>query len=645
MKNLLKPLVETPPVQTNESDGIIDTSTDHLKAIRYPNRIHDIAVVGKKSDWHRSFLIRPKYGGRFFFMIYPSGYFSSETLITRQFNLQAFNSQPVVLDITVPPSLRLFDKWEWKVYKTEGANDDEDMFDERDGLEISDGMLTGKSASQAARFAMREKSYSTLLYHTRPVITGEVSFEEERSSENAKIALWSCHQPYGSENGAAVIKQESERILTWYKSEMEKFSPHLIWMLGDSVYSDGTGSLDFVKQVYDKGSWHESSVMRKDLLSLYRLNYRYHWGFESMQKIMRKFPHLGMWDDHEIRDGYGSEESDFKDCNIAIKQIATQAAQEYLFQYSPVLRSETTKNSSVDKHQAYVNNPVAAFIFDGRNSRNYGENMPVPSEVPLLASTLSGLILGAVTGGVLGAAAGTAAGLVTGARLTSEIIDIYRWNNPGEVVSDLQLQDFQRFCNHIKGQAHIKYLLLGNSVPFIYILDFVEAIAAESALAGTDAGTNIRDDIRDSWHSPANRKQLGKLIEILRELHHDRRDIEIINLSGDIHISNAYIFQPEGFRKPLYQVTSSALTNNPPSQESFLNLISVGGPLSFNATSKELGEMERLWQVGKNQNFMTINADSNSIILHLHVYNKEDTDSPEADRILTIRPDQGYILT
>jgi hypothetical protein len=644
MKNLLKPLSTTPPVPADISDGILAFAADHLSAIKYPNRINDVAVVGRLSDWHRSFLLRPKFGGRFHFLMYPKDNIAPETIIEQPFHLQAFNSAPALINISIPDHLRFFDTWQWRVVKTDGASDEEDRFEERDALDIADGMLTGRSAARLARHAIAEKSYSTLVFQLRAIMSGEVVFEQEHASDKAKIAVWSCHQPYASENGEAVVKPESEKILAWYQKWMDRFSPHMVWMLGDSVYSDGTGALDFVKQVYDQKGWYDNWAKRKDLLSLYRINYCYHWGFEPMQAVMRRFPHLGMWDDHEIRDGYGSDEKDFRDCNQAIRQIAAQAAEEYLFQYSPKLRSESTRNSAVDNHQAYVNNTIAAFVFDGRNSRNYGEDMPVPSEVPLLAGALAGLLLGAISGGVAGAAAGTVAGTVTGAKMSAEIVDVYRWHNPGEVVSDLQLKDFERFCHHLKSQPQVKYLVLGNSVPFIYILDFVESIAAESAIAATDTGMNMRDDIRDSWHSPANRRQLSKLIDILRDLHRARNDLEFFNISGDIHLSNAFRFQPDGFNKPLFQVTSSALTNDTPSAEGLLNLLSVDGPLSINAKSDLFGPIERLWHVGDAQNFLTINATLHEIKMHLHVHNPSDITSRPNDKTLTIRPNQGYSL-
>lgn len=636
MKNFAGPMTPAIPVVADVSDGPVAFVTDHLKAIKYPNRLADVAVVGRLRDWHRSFLLRPRFGGRFVLLMHPRNVLDRESVLWQEFTVQSFNSAPVLVDVTIPARLRLFDTWAWRVVKTSGANELEDAFEELDALEAGDGLLTGASSARLARRALDDQALSTLVFDVRPVMTGEVTFDEERAGGGSKLAVWSCHLPYTDRDGQARVKGSALPIMEWYRRRMESFVPHRIWMLGDSVYSDATGALDFVQQVYNQTGWQASSAMRKDLLSLYRLNYRYNWGFAPLQAVMRRFPHLGMWDDHEIRDGYGSEESDFAPANQAIKQIATQAAQEYLFSYSPILRDESTRNSSVDKHQAYVEAPVAAFIFDGRNSRDYGENMPVPSEVPVLASALVGLLTGGLVGAALGAVGGVA--------LSAEIVDVYRWHNPGEVVSNLQLEDFKAFCAHLKGQSQVKYLLLGNSVPFIYILDFVESVAAESAIAGTETGQNMRDDIRDSWHSPGNRRQLAQLLDILRDLHRARPDIEMVNLSGDIHLSNAYAFQPDGFRKPIFQVTSSALTNNPPSAEGLLSLVSVGGPLSFNATSSLFGQIERLWHIGDKQNFLTIDADEHAIELHLYTYDPGNPESPD-DKVLTIRPDAGFTLT
>lgn len=630
MKNLLKPIERTSATFVTKEDGVVSIATEHLNAIKYPNRLNDIAVIGKKKDWQRSFLLRPKYGGVFLFILYPKDNINNETVIMKEFTCPSFNSAPVLLEIDIPIYLREYLHWNYKVVKIAIANEQEHNYSELDLQEISDGTLSVDTSVSLANYAKEEFLYTTLIYDMKGVIEGNISFNEEKESEKSKLCIWSCHQPYVGVNGKAQVKESSEHILPWYEKIINDFSPHMIWMLGDSSYSDGISALDFVNQVYDKKGWQNSWAMKKDLLSLYRLNYRYHWSFSSMQNIMRNYPHLGMWDDHEIRDGYGSDENDFKYENIAIKDIASQAAQEYLFQISPKLRSESNTNIAIDNHQIVFNNSIASFVFDGRNSRNYGEDLAIPSEIPILAGHIAGLFIGGIAGSIVSNLSDT---------LTEEIIDLYRWNNPAEVISDAQLKDFENFCNTLKAQTHTKYLLLGNSVPFIYLMDFIETIASESAIAGSDLGKNIRDDLRDGWHSPANRRQLAKLIDILRNLHHAREDIEFINISGDIHISNAFTFQPEGFSKPLFQVTSSAITNDPPSgsEGGILELLSVDGLLSFNAKSKDLGNITRLWHAAEKQNFLTVEADLNEIKLHLHVFELED-------KVLTIKSNEGFEL-
>ena len=217
MKSLLQTLDTASADVAGLSEGIAARAAEHLKAVKYPNRLNDVAVVGRKGDWHRSFLLRPKYGGRYIFLIYPKDYIDQETIIVRPFHLQAFNSAPEVLDIYIPDALRVFETWEWKVFKTEGASEEEEDYDELDALEFTDGMLGGRSATRQARKAQEEQSYSTLIYQARATIEGEVAFEEERVSASASIALWSCHQPYASKEGKAVVKESCRPILSWYQ--------------------------------------------------------------------------------------------------------------------------------------------------------------------------------------------------------------------------------------------------------------------------------------------------------------------------------------------------------------------------------------------------------------------------------------------
>lgn len=631
-----QPSTPLPPTPASAEDGVEVLATAHLTPIKYPVRLNDVAVLGRRGEWHRSFMLRPKYGGRFLFLMHPEGELNPDSVIRRDVTFPAFNTPPKMVDVTIPTALRHHHTWQWRLIQTDAASAGEESFAEQDLPEPADGLLHGVSAAALARSA----SLVTLVYDCRPAISGRIIFEEERNTGNARFVAWSCHQPFDTVNGTPAISQYSEAILHWYRDAVVGFEPHRVWALGDTAYADGIHQLNFTRQVDGKPGWHNNSDLRKDLLSLYRLNYRYHWSFEALQTVMRQFPHLAIWDDHEIRDGYGSDAKDFSEGNLVMRDIARQAAEEYLFQWSPTLRSEGRRNQAVDNHQAYIDRPIAGFIFDGRNSREYGEDLAVPIGAPWLISTALQTVVSVLTLNLASVAVNAAAG-----KLIAELTNAYRWHNPGKVVSDQQLEDFARFCQHLKGQIGVKYLLMGNSVPFIYILDFLETMGAEAQVTETSLASDIRDDMRDSWHAPANRRQLSRLIDILRDLHRARPDMEFINLSGDIHISNAFIYQPEGFDKPLFQVTSSALTNRPTMSEEVANLLSADGPLSFNAESDVLGSISRLWHEGVFQNFLTVNADDSSIRLNLRVFNRED-DRPfgERDRVLTIQSGGGYRL-
>ncbi len=641
-------------VAPTPEDGVVVGATEHLEPVKYPNRLDDIAVVGRTGAWRRTFMLRPKYGGRFLFLLYPRQGASSEDVLSEPVHFPNFNSAPKVLELRIPPAQRIHHEWDWRLVKTTFVDTEEGDFELRETVKRpGDGFLDGRPAASLTSAAEADGSISHLIFGTRPALEGRIRFSEELDRGVSRMIAWSCHQPYETQNGNPGIHRNSKDILKWLNVFADKFDPHRVWALGDTCYSDGIGPLNFVKQVYDKTGWHNNWDLRKDLLSLFRLCYRHHWSFPAIQGLMRNYPHIAMWDDHEIRDGYGSESADFAEENKAMKDIASQAAEEYLFSWNTRARSESGKNVTIDNHLAYVDAPVAAFVFDGRNNRRYGEDIPLPPDIPLFASIILGAVGGAVTGGLLGGIAGAAAGLAAGTATSTaatvavekELIELYRWHNPGEVISEQQLADFSRYCDHIRGLPGVRYLLLGNSVPFIYVNDIIEALAAELELTATELGQHIRDDIRDSWHSPGNRRQLSRLIGILRNLHIDRPDIEIINLSGDIHISNAFTARPDGFSKPIYQVTSSALTNRISISDSVSNLLSVGGTLNFLETDGDFGEVRRLWHEGVYQNFLSIEARETAITLHLHAYNRDDEQAfGTRDRKLIIRPGAGYEL-
>lgn len=166
---------------------------------------------------------------------------------------------------------------------------------------------------------------------------------------------------------------------------------------------------------------------------------------------------------------------------------------------------------------------------------------------------------------------------------------------------------------------------MGTAVPFVNLKDVVEDLGSQAPKALTDLLAGVRDDIRDSWHSKGNRQALKQLIGILRRLHWRRPDLDIVNVSGDIHVANAFSFQPLGFTKVLYQFTSSAITNRDHPPAAVAALVDLGAT----TFSEVLGFVTRIWDSLGDPNVMTVEPVGDVLRVTLRVY---DLDVPAAER-------------
>ncbi len=86
-----------------------------------------------------------------------------------------------------------------------------------------------------------------------------------------------------------------------FQSFVDEARPHFVLMMGDQVYMDEDKPDVFVEHLDS-----DSSVRRRALAEKIRLN----WSREPVRKVMANVPTYMMWDDHDIRDGWGSSASD-----------------------------------------------------------------------------------------------------------------------------------------------------------------------------------------------------------------------------------------------------------------------------------------------------------------------------------------------
>lgn len=505
--------------------------------IEYPLELSDIVVTGYVSTTTRSFTVRPVRSGRYMLAVWP-----------RDFPLA---------------------QWVWRrtlSFATVAAPALREVFD----LQEQATSTVGEWSWSLTLIADTDQPPpSELVFGGFATARGELRFEISPFIVEVRTVAWSCHQPFATVNGVATLEPTTARVFDWYRELLADFNPNVIWGEGDSGYSDGTPATNFADQVYNRPGWSGDAASRDWLKDAYRRMYRYHWSFDGLTEAMRRYPHILMWDDHEIHDGWGSEDQDFSTDNLAMFDIAKVVANEYVLNVGPRVRSDG------DAHQAYITGPQAAFIFDSRTSRRYAD----PG---------------------------------------------------GRIVSDAQIADFRTFCATVAATPAVRVLILGTTVPFLYIKDVLETLGSRAPKVVTDKLTGVRDDLRDSWLAPGNQEALSQLLDVVRDLLWRRPTLHVVNVSGDIHVSNAFQMLPLGFPRPIYQVTTSALTNRG-------HLVSVASQfMTMGAVQMlpVLGVVRKLWDEITDPNVLCITTSQGRTVLHLSVCALEGSNAVDQELVL-----------
>lgn len=554
-----------------------------MRKIKYPNGLGEIALMGKPAAWQRRLMLRPLRAGKYSLLAWPVQALELRHLQRVDLVFRDSHGPPQAALLTIPEFLRkprglrewawVFVRWPIRTISARKPAIDSRREDFESVGPIGPVGSPGRAGTIPAA--------SVLLFEASPVMEGRFSMEDDAAEVEHRIALWSCHQPYAlDENERSIVNPEAPGALEWAKQKIESFQPHLIWGLGDTAYSDGTEATNFVDQAYGEADLKGRSGLADELRGAYRHMYRCHWSFPPLQRLMRNFPHLCVWDDHEIRDGWGSEAGDFAGGNPVVFATARGVAEEFILNNGPRVRRTPVNpagGSIPDAHQAYIAGSIAAFVFDGRTSRHYGDP-------------------------------------------------------DGRILSEQQFQDFENFCSGLVKEKRVRHLVMGTAVPFINLKDIIEDLGSRAPKILMDRIGGIRDDIRDSWHSKGNRKGLKRLIGILRRLHMRRPSLNIINISGDIHVANAFSFQPIGFTRALYQFTSSALSNREHAPE-FLSALT---DVSRSTYSEALGLVTRIWETVVDPNLITLEPRNDLLRVCLKVY---DLSVPEAERMQAVGKD------
>ena len=538
--------------------------------VDWPNALDDIVMLSFAGPMRRQFTLRPRRAGRWRFLVRPIAPSDLRGVSVFEAEFDTVTQLPRLFDWKPPQGCERVRDWAWSAIR---------LSQDLPNINLApEGYWPDYERDQPIDLPLSERSSIIDQITTLSPLQGRFKLFELEDKPHS-FAMWSCHQPFvGESDEPAQIVEGTQAILEWYARRIEEEDVDIIYALGDTAYSDGCKATNFVDEYYSKTGSLNSAEERRALRNAYQDMYRHYWSFDDFQAVQRRRPHIYIWDDHELRDGSGSEAEDFRGDNSTIREIATDVARAYILDQGPRVKRPHGDRSE-DAHKAYRYGSVATFIFDGRSSRAYHQKN-------------------------------------------------------GRVISDQQMADFERFCYQVAHDESIRYLCMGTAVPFINLKGFVERIGSEEPKRLTDLeGVTIRDDLRDSWHSPGNQGQLQDLITILRKTLDKNEKCIAVNLSGDIHMANAFSFQPPGFRQACYQITSSALTNRKHLDSWVAPFFEIGAI----AHSDILGDITRIWTNERNPNFLTVRERNGLLDIHLNVFNaKTGKADPTLDKAFTI---------
>jgi hypothetical protein len=515
-----------------------------MKNFEYPVYLDHIIVIGYLNPHTRTILIRPKGRGRFVFVAWPQHFADLSLIVRHELFFPSDNTPPQQLTLDLKRQRASgFTKWEWAL--ADYQSEDEQL------------------------------AASDIIFGHRDIARGQISFDPPLGFQEVRTLVWSCHQPFGKDDAGNIIRHKDvDDIMEWYWKVVREFDPQTIWGAGDTIYADGDA--DVTGSVYNQANWHLNPANRQWLYNSLRYSYRYHWSFKRFQQIMRNYPHILMWDDHEIHDGWGSESEDFKEENFEMFKVARDVAKEYVLTVGPRVRD------TGDFHYAYISGHQANFISDTRSSRRYE---PVN----------------------------------------------------GRVMSDQQFIDLEQFCGYVATQLQIRFFFLDVTVPVVGLRDLVIAIASVLPKFITDRFDGIRDDMRDSWMSPGNQIQTKRLLSILKELQAKRPDIDIFLISGDLHVGNAFAIHFLDTPKPIYQITTSAITNRSHAEawlRALSNIDSLGILFPINIVGLQPVHVERIWDDVTDPNVLCIKSTPQKVEFELKLLPVDD--STDEDRHFSV---------
>lgn len=318
----------------------------------------------------------------------------------------------------------------------------------------------------------------------------------------------SCNEPFSTKDRKGILARD---LSLWLRMdarasgensrEQIPFRPQFVLGVGDQIYvdpdPDGKQPLSFFK-----GKRSNKFLIQNNRDSLFRaldVVYRYNFSLPPLADALSKLPSYMMWDDHEIRDGWGSQGDESKELMKAYFRVARHA-----FIAHQLLRSFPPGEMDNEKYKALV---------DGSDTLH----LPFSH----------------------------------GERTHMLMLDSRSTRGRAEIFEDTARQAVRDWlARGRKGQGDLYVLTVG--VPLF-----------PSRTITSGGGSELNDDLQDSWDSKRNEKSRAELLGMLANHFGVEDKDRLLVISGDVHYSSLYFISLNN-RVVGHEVVTSGIANSLP---------------------------------------------------------------------------------
>lgn len=166
-------------------------------------------------------------------------------------------------------------------------------------------------------------------------------------------------------NGAYEMPNPEQRYTVWRRlgEQIKAGNVDLIIHAGDQIYAD-----PLVKKypaTFDQAGSISPDVTEKLTEEYRQLYVEQSWSIPEVANVLASCPSIMMWDDHDIFDGWGSNDKDNQPSHCAFFHAARQAFQEFQVSLNPPRIDENSFACG------FFHDDVAFLLLDGRTHRRY----------------------------------------------------------------------------------------------------------------------------------------------------------------------------------------------------------------------------------------------------------------------------------